>query len=58
LHFERILPVLAAAKLKEPVKKRFAALLIAIILNAAIALALGLAWAFHHLPIFVANADS
>jgi hypothetical protein len=44
--------------LKEPVKKRFVSLHIANILNASIALALGLAWAFHHLPTFVANAHS
>jgi hypothetical protein len=43
---------------KESVKNRFASLLIANILNASIALALGLAWAFHHPPIVVAAADS
>ena len=50
--------VLFRMLLKESVKKRFVSLLIANILNASIALALGLAWAFHHLPTFVANADS
>ena len=50
--------VLFGMLLKESVKKRFVSLLIANILNASIALALGLAWAFHHLPTFVANADS
>src|SRR5438874_1452672 len=50
--------VLFRLLLKESVKKRFVSLLIANILNASIALALGLAWAFRHLPIFVANADS
>ena len=44
--------------LKESVKKRSVSLLIANILNASIALALGLAWAFHHLPTFVVHADS
>ena len=50
--------VLLRVLLKESAKKRFGALLIANILNASIALALGLAWAFHHLPIFLATADS
>lgn len=50
--------VLFRMLLKESVKKRSVSLLIANILNASIALALGLAWAFHHLPTFVANADS
>jgi hypothetical protein len=44
--------------LKESGKKRFTTLLIANILNASIALALGFAWAFHHMPIFLATADS
>ena len=37
---------------------RFGALLIINILNATIALALGLAWAFRHIPIFIAALDS
>lgn len=48
--------VLFCLLLKESVKERFVSLLIANVLNAAIALALGLAWAFHHLPTFVADA--
>jgi hypothetical protein len=48
--------VLFRALLKESVKKQFASLLVANILNASIALALGLTWAFHHLPIVVATA--
>jgi hypothetical protein len=52
------LAVLFRMSLKESLKKRSASLLIANILNASIALALGLAWAFHHLPTFVAHADS
>lgn len=44
--------------LKKSEKKRFVRLLITNILNASIALALGLTWAFHHMPIFVATADS
>jgi hypothetical protein len=44
--------------LKASAKKRFVSLLIANVLNASIALTLGLAWAFHDLPTFVANADS
>jgi hypothetical protein len=43
--------------LKNSGNKRFVPLLIANILNASIALALGLAWAFHHMPIFLATAD-
>ena len=50
--------VLFRILLKESGKKRFLPLLIANILNASIALALGLAWAFHHMPVFLANADS
>jgi hypothetical protein len=50
--------VLFRVLLKESVKKRFMSLLIANILNASIALALGLAWAFHHMPIFLASVDS
>jgi len=50
--------VLFRMLLKEFGKKRFMTLLIANILNASIALALGLAWAFHHMPIFLATADS
>jgi hypothetical protein len=50
--------VLFRALLKESVKKQFASLLVANILNASIALALGLTWAFHHLPIVVATAVS
>jgi hypothetical protein len=37
---------------------RFGALLIANMLNAAIALALGLVWAFGHMPIFIATLDN
>jgi hypothetical protein len=37
---------------------RFRALLVINILNATIALALGLAWAFRHMPIFIAAWDS
>jgi hypothetical protein len=44
--------------LKESGKKRYMTLLIANILNASIALALALAWAFHHMPIFLATAAS
>lgn len=44
--------------LEQPVKKRFVSLLIANILNASIALVLGLAWVSHDLPIFVASVDS
>jgi hypothetical protein len=50
--------VLFRVLLKESVKKRFMSLLIANILNASIALALGLAWVFHHMPIFLASVDS
>jgi hypothetical protein len=50
--------VLFRLLLQQPVKKRFVSLLIANILNASIALVLTLAWGGHHLPIFVANADS
>jgi hypothetical protein len=49
--------VLFRVLLKESVKKQFVSLLVANILNASIALALGLAWAFHHLPIVVATAN-
>jgi hypothetical protein len=41
--------------LKKSSQKRFGPLLIANILNASIALARGLAWAFHHMPIFDAT---
>jgi hypothetical protein len=44
--------------LKGSVRVRFGALLIINILNATIALALGLAWAFRHMPIFIAALDS
>jgi len=44
--------------LKQPVKGRFVSLLIASISNASIALALVLAWEFHHPTIFLAAADS
>ena len=50
--------VLFRVLLKESIKKRLMSLLIANILNASIALALGLAWAFHHMPIFLAFLDS
>jgi hypothetical protein len=43
--------------LKESGKEAIYALLIANIFNASIALALGLAWAFHHLPIFEATVN-
>jgi hypothetical protein len=43
--------------LKGSVKERFVSLLIANILNASIALALGFEWAFHHMPIFIATAN-
>jgi hypothetical protein len=43
--------------LKQPVKRRFVSLLIANTLNASIALALVLAWEFHHPTIFLAAAD-
>lgn len=49
--------VLFRMLLKESGKKRFMPLLIANILNASIALALGLAWALHHMPIFLATAN-
>jgi hypothetical protein len=49
--------VLFRVFLKESVKKQFVSLLIANILNASIALALGLAWAFRHMPIFLASGD-
>jgi hypothetical protein len=48
--------VLFRVLLKEYGKKRFVSLLIANILNASIALTLALAWAFHHMPIFLATA--
>ena len=41
--------------LKRSAKKRFVSLLIANILDASMALALGLTGAFHHLPTFVAD---
>ena len=44
--------------LKGAVHVRFGALLIANMLNAAIALALALAWALAHMPIFVATLDN
>lgn len=44
--------------LKESVNRRFMALLIANLLNATIGLALGLLWAFHHMPTFIAALDS
>jgi hypothetical protein len=43
---------------KGSVRVRSGALLIANILNATIALALGLAWAFEHMPLFVATLDN
>lgn len=44
--------------LKASVDRRFMTLFITNIMNAALALALALAWAFHHLPIFIAALDS
>jgi len=44
--------------LKGAVHVRFGALLIANMLNGAIALALGLVWAFGHMPIFIATLDN
>ena len=44
--------------LKGPVSVHFGALLILNMLNATIALVLGLAWAFGHMPTFVAALDS
>jgi hypothetical protein len=44
--------------LKGAVHVRFGALLIANMLNAAIALALGLVWALGHMPIFIATLDN
>jgi len=44
--------------LKDPVNGWSGPFFIANILNAAIALALGVAWAFHHMPSFVAALDS
>lgn len=44
--------------LKGFVRERPGALLIANILNATVALALGLAWAFRHMPIFIATLDN
>ena len=44
--------------MKGPVTVRFGALLIMNILNATIALVLGLAWAFGHMPTFVAALDN
>jgi hypothetical protein len=44
--------------LKCSARARFKALLIINILNATIALALGLAWAFRHMPIFIATLDA
>ncbi len=49
--------VLFRVLLKESEKNRFVGLLIANILNASIALTLGLAWAFHHMPIFLATVS-
>ncbi len=40
--------------LKGPVRGQFVAFLITNTLNAIIALALGLAWGFHHMPNFIA----
>jgi hypothetical protein len=44
--------------LKDPLKRQFGALLITNTLNAIIALAIGLAWAFHHIPRFIALLDN
>jgi hypothetical protein len=44
--------------LKESVREQFVRLLITNVLNASIALAVGLAWAFHHLPTFIAALDN
>jgi len=44
--------------LREFVNKRFLQLLITNLVNASVALVLGLAWAFHHPPIFITTLDS
>ena len=44
--------------LKGSARVRFRALLVMNTLNATIALALGLTWAFRHMPIFIAALDS
>ena len=44
--------------LKGSARVGFMALLVANVLNAAIALALGLAWAHRHMPIFIAALDN
>jgi len=43
--------------LKGSARVGFRALLVANVLNATIALALGLAWAYRHMPIFIAALD-
>ncbi len=43
---------------KGSARVRFGALLIINVLNATIAIALGLAWALRHMPIFIAALDS
>jgi hypothetical protein len=48
--------VLFRMLLKESGRKQFVPLLIANVFNASIALALGLTWAFHHLPVFEASS--
>lgn len=50
--------VLCRVLLKGAARVRFRALLVLNTLNAIIALALGLAWAFSHMPIFIAALDS
>ena len=42
---------------RESAKKGFVRLLITNVLNASIALALALTWAFRHLPLFIATLD-
>jgi hypothetical protein len=50
--------VLFRVLLKESIKKRLGVLLVANTLNAAIAFAVLLAWASHHMPIFIAAGES
>ena len=44
--------------LQDSANGRLGAIFITNILNATVALALGLAWAFHHMPSFIAALDS
>jgi hypothetical protein len=48
--------VLFCMLLKESGRKQFVPLLIANVFNVSISLALGLTWAFHHLPVFEASS--